>query len=95
MFAGRDKVRRQGLRGAGADVPTEPAGVVRHRSTARRGAVHTPRPTRFLREDAGWPRASRISLRMTPLRGFEEPVRVYEVRRSFDSPSADAAGGSG
>jgi len=30
------------------------------------------------------------------LRGFEEPVRLYEVRwRPFDSPSADAAGGSG
>src|SRR3990172_2710775 len=30
------------------------------------------------------------------LRGFEDPVRLYEVRwRPFDSPSADAAGGSG
>ena len=30
------------------------------------------------------------------LRGFEEPVRLYEVRwRPFDSPSADAAGGPG
>jgi class 3 adenylate cyclase/predicted esterase len=31
----------------------------------------------------------------TSLRGFEDPVRLYEVRWSFDSPSADAAGGSG
>jgi len=30
------------------------------------------------------------------LRGFEDPVRLYEVRwRPFDSPSADATGGSG
>ncbi len=28
-------------------------------------------------------------------KGFEEPVRVYEVRWSFDSPSAGATGGSG
>jgi class 3 adenylate cyclase len=32
----------------------------------------------------------------TALRGFDDPVEVYEVRwRPFDSPSASAAGGSG
>ena len=32
----------------------------------------------------------------TALRGFDDPVEVYEVRwEPFDSPSAGAAGGSG
>jgi len=79
---------RCGVRGAGAGVRGEVAGVVVVQGALNASIVHTPPPRQIPSRRAGLLFAGVISLRMTGAPGFEEPfdcaqdrpVRVYEVR---------------
>ena len=60
---------------------------------AEPGQILTPEGVRHLVSGKGFLFSDRG---IASLKGFEDPVRLYEVRwRPFDSPSADATGGSG